>query len=205
MSEYSKTQLEILKVGKIEFLAHGFKDASLRKIVAKAGFTKGAFYGYYNDKASLFYDLTDECVNNFLDNFKNAQSTFFDLIDTSDNANPNTRSKEYLFNFVKYVYDNIDIFKLVLCKSAGTKYENFAHDLVNLQVDTMILYHAELKKVGKLSGDIDRGLLHILMSAYYESLFEIIRHDVKKEDAFLYVDKISVFFTAGFETIVKYL
>lgn len=43
----SATQQKILEVGKREFLAKGFKDASLRKIVAEAGFTKGAFYGYY--------------------------------------------------------------------------------------------------------------------------------------------------------------
>lgn len=36
-----------------EFLEKGFKDASLNKIVAEAGFTKGAFYGYYPDKAAL--------------------------------------------------------------------------------------------------------------------------------------------------------
>ena len=50
----SETQQKILKVGKREFLEKGFKDASLRKIVAEAGFTKGAFYGYYPDKAALF-------------------------------------------------------------------------------------------------------------------------------------------------------
>jgi len=38
-------------------LEKGFKDASLRKIVAEAGFTKGAFYGYYPDKAALFEAL----------------------------------------------------------------------------------------------------------------------------------------------------
>ena len=39
----SETQQKILHVGKREFLEKGFKDASLRKIVAEAGFTKGAF------------------------------------------------------------------------------------------------------------------------------------------------------------------
>ena len=43
----SETQQKILEVGKRELLEKGFKDASLRKIVAEAGFTKGAFYGYY--------------------------------------------------------------------------------------------------------------------------------------------------------------
>ncbi len=41
--ERTETQMKILEVGKKEFLEKGFKDASLNKIVAEAGFTKGAF------------------------------------------------------------------------------------------------------------------------------------------------------------------
>ncbi len=205
MVNYSETKLKILEIGKTEFLKHGYKDASLRQIVAKAGFTKGAFYGYYKDKASLFYDLTDPCAETFLENFKNAQSTFFNLIGTDETANSNSRSAQYLYGFVEYIYENHDAFKLILCKSSGTKHENFVHELVELQVDKTLLYHEELKKIGKLQGNIDRDLFHIFTSAYHESLFEIIRHDIKKEDALGYIEKISNFFTAGFERVVKYL
>ena len=54
MSELTETQKKILAVGKKEFLAKGFKEASLRDIVKEAGFTQGAFYGYYPDRAALF-------------------------------------------------------------------------------------------------------------------------------------------------------
>lgn len=49
----SDTRSKILEIEKKEFLKHGFKDASLRGIVKEAGFTQGAFYGYYKDKASF--------------------------------------------------------------------------------------------------------------------------------------------------------
>ncbi len=55
--ERAETQKKILEIGKKEFLEKGFKDASLNQIVAEAGFTKGAFYGYYPDKTALFEDL----------------------------------------------------------------------------------------------------------------------------------------------------
>ena len=54
--ERTETQRKILEIGKREFLKKGFKDASLNQIVAEAGFTKGAFYGYYPDKTALFED-----------------------------------------------------------------------------------------------------------------------------------------------------
>ena len=52
--ELTDTQRRILEVGKREFLEKGFKDASLRSIVKEAGFTQGAFYGYYGSKEALF-------------------------------------------------------------------------------------------------------------------------------------------------------
>ena len=64
--ERTETQRRILEVGKKEFLEKGFKDASLNKIVAEAGFTKGAFYGYYPDKTALFEDLVGETASELL-------------------------------------------------------------------------------------------------------------------------------------------
>ena len=52
--ELTDTQKRILEVGKREFLEKGFKDASLRAVVKEAGFTQGAFYGYYDSKEALF-------------------------------------------------------------------------------------------------------------------------------------------------------
>ena len=64
--ERTETQRKILEVGKKEFLEKGFKDASLNQIVAEAGFTKGAFYGYYPDKTALFEDLVGETASELL-------------------------------------------------------------------------------------------------------------------------------------------
>ena len=42
----NKTLQKILDVANTEFFEKGFRDASLREIVKKAGVTTGAFYGY---------------------------------------------------------------------------------------------------------------------------------------------------------------
>ncbi len=189
---------------KKEFLAYGFKDASLNKIIAKTGYTKGAFYGYYKDKASLFYDLTDSCANEFIDMFKAAQDKFFDLIPQNKTHNSVDMSFDYLNIFADYVFSHLDEFKLILCCSEGTKHTNFVDDLVDIQVEKTLVYHDELQKEGKISGKLDKTLLHIFISAQYQSLFEIIRHNTKREEAMDYISKISVFFAAGFATQIKY-
>ena len=76
----SETKKKIQEVGKREFLKKGFKDASLNHIVTKAGFTKGAFYGYYADKTALFEDLVSAAADGLLNQFKDAQKAHFDLI-----------------------------------------------------------------------------------------------------------------------------
>ena len=78
--ERTETQRRILEVGKKEFLEKGFKDASLNQIVAEAGFTKGAFYGYYPDKTALFEDLVGETASELLTRFKAAQVLFSNLM-----------------------------------------------------------------------------------------------------------------------------
>lgn len=44
----------ILTAAGEEFAAHGFKGASLNRIIAAAGISKGKFYYYFTDKADLF-------------------------------------------------------------------------------------------------------------------------------------------------------
>ena len=112
--ERTETQMKILEVGKKEFLEKGFKDASLNKIVAEAGFTKGAFYGYYPDKAALFEDLVGEAARGLLEQFKAAQSAHFDLVSEEKTKDSLKLSTEYLRVFVEYMYAHFDAFKLIL-------------------------------------------------------------------------------------------
>lgn len=129
--ERTETQMKILEVGKKEFLEKGFKDASLNKIVAEAGFTKGAFYGYYPDKAALFEDLVGEAAKGLLEQFKAAQAAHFDLVSKEKTKDSLKLSTEYLRVFVEYMYAHFDAFKLILCRAEGTRYANFWRSLWN--------------------------------------------------------------------------
>ena len=111
-----------------EFLEKGFKDASLNKIVAEAGFTKGAFYGYYPDKAALFEDLVGEAAKGLLEQFKAAQAAHFDLVSEEKTKDSLKLSTEYLRVFVEYMYAHFDAFKLILCRAEGTRYANFLEE-----------------------------------------------------------------------------
>ena len=201
--EYTGTQERIREVGKKEFLSKGFKDASLNHIVAEAGFTKGAFYGYYPDKAALFEDLGSEAADGLLEQFKQAQDAHFDLIPADKTADSRALSTEYLRVFIAYVYEHFDSFKLVLCCSDGTKYENYVNELVELEVSRSEQYYALLRERGKLEGSVSRDLHHMITSAYFTAAFETVVHDMPREKALAYIEELAAFFNAGWDGILR--
>ena len=47
-------QQTIVQAALDEFAAHGFRDASLNRIIETAGISKGSLYYYFDDKSDLF-------------------------------------------------------------------------------------------------------------------------------------------------------
>ncbi len=199
----SETQKKILEIGKREFLKKGFKDASLRKIVEEAGFTKGAFYGYYPDKAALFEALVSEAADGLVEKFKAAQDAHFELIPAGKTTESRNLSTEYLRYFMNYVYEYFDEFKLVLCCSEGTKYANYIHDLVVLDVERTEKYYQILREQGKITGNVSSELHHMITSAYFTAVFETVVHDMTREQAMKYIEELAVFFNSGWEGLLR--
>jgi len=201
----SKTQEKILEIGKKEFLDKGFKEASLNEIVEKAGFTKGAFYGYYPTKESLFDSLVFEVINEFNEKFKKAKDDHFNLILQNKVSRTINLSTDYLKYFVNYVYDHFDVFKLILCCSNGTKYNNYIHDLVVQDIIWTEEFFKILKAKNKIRGNISKELHHMIISAYFTAAFETVVHDMKREEAIKYIEELATFFNAGWKSLITFI
>jgi AcrR family transcriptional regulator len=52
----------ILGVAMTEFAEHGYRDASVSRIVESCGIAKGSFYQYFADKADLYEYIVVSCV-----------------------------------------------------------------------------------------------------------------------------------------------
>jgi AcrR family transcriptional regulator len=195
--ELTATQRKLLEAGKREFLAKGFKSASLRNIVRDAGFTLGAFYGYYRNKEALFNALAAP-AEGLITMYKAAQDSFFARVGTEETRNSRRLSTEYLRRFIDYVYENFDAFKLVICCAEGTKYQNYIHDLVELEV-------RRLRKGRKLRGRISGEIHHMLTSAYFTALFEVIVHNMERKKALGYIDQLVLFFNSGWDSLIQFL
>ena len=191
----------ILEAGKDEFRKSGFMEASLRNIVRAAGVTTGAFYGYFPDKEALFTAVVEPAAGNLSETFLKAQRSFSQLSADLKAATAFSYSRKELSSFIDSIYSDFDAFKLVICCSAGTSYEEFIHSLVSIEVEYTIRFIRDLNRQGLARIDPDPNLMHILSSAYFHAVFETVVHDMTREEAEKYIGKLSEFFSSGWRKL----
>ena len=203
MQKGEATKQHLLELAKAEFLKKGYSEASVRNIAKTAGLTTGAVFRYFPDKVALFDALVSDAVDTLMNQFKAAQDAHFDLIPEEKTTESLDLSTEYLNHFINYIYDNFDAFKLVICCSEGTRYANYIHDLVELEVSQTEVYYEKLRQLGKLEGSISHDLHHMITSAYFTAVFETVAHDMDRERAIEYVNELAAFFNHGWNGLLR--
>lgn len=201
-NEESTTLKNILSAGKAEFLEKDFNSASLRNIVKTAGVTTGAFYGYFSGKEALFAALVEEHAKAIMNIFMSAQESFGELSDEEKINHIGVESRTSLNEIVDYIYEHFDEFKLIICKSEGTSYENFIHNMVEIEVEETYQFIDALRSQGKHVPNIEKAVCHMIVSGMFSDIFELIEHDMKKENAKKYVSEFQDFYIAGWSKIL---
>ena len=71
-------------------------------------------------------------------------------------------------------------FLLLLCHSDGTKYHNFLHDFVNMVSSASMKFMNTMCKNGELEEVIDADEMHMLLTAYWSTMFEPVIHGLSR-------------------------
>lgn len=203
MEEEKSTLERIHEAAKREFLEKGFQAASLRNIVKRAGVTTGAFYGYYDSKEELFAALVDKQANYVLELFCNTIDDFEKLPGQTQTEQMTDTSVVCLEKMLDYIYDNYDAFKLLIECAEGTAYADFVHQLVVREVDSTFTYIQTLAKMGCHVEPLNKNLIHIIASALFSGIFEVIVHDMPKEEAREYISQFHRFYAAGWSELLN--
>ena len=201
-NEDLSTLQKLLTEGKKEFLEKGYKDASLRNIVKRAGVTTGAFYGYYPDKAALFHALVAPAAEGLHESFMSAQQGFVSLSAEQKMAQLHSYTEEPLQNMLDFVYEHFDAFKLIVCCSDGTDYAHYIDSLVDVETESTENFIRAVRQAGYSINEIKPDLSHILASAYFSGIFETVVHDMPKEEANEYIADLTAFHRAGWDKIL---
>lgn len=198
MEEKSPDTLEKIQQAALEeFSEKGFLGASLRQIVKTAGVTTGAFYGYFSSKEALFASLVEPHAAALMGRFMEAQTGFAELPEEEQPEHMGEASGNYVDWMVDYICQHREPVKLLLCRAEGTSYEHFIHNMVEVEVDSTLRYMEVLRRLGKDIPQLNRSLCHIIASGMFNGLFEIVIHDMPREQAHRDVTQFRTFYTAG--------
>ncbi len=180
-----------------EFLEKGFLEASLRQIVKHAGVTTGAFYGYFSSKQALFASIVEPHAARMMSKYVDAHISFSALPEEKQPEHMGVESGSYIHWLVNYICENRNPVKLLICRAEGTGYENFVHSMVEIEVESTFKYMETLRRLGKDIPELDQSLCHIIASGMLGGIFEIVIHDIPREQAMRDVEQLREFYTAG--------
>ena len=203
MEERSTATLEkIQQAALAEFLDKGFLGASLRQIVKNAGVTTGAFYGYFSSKEALFNAIVEPHAAALMGRFMEAQTTFAELPEKEQPEHMGLESGRCVDWMVDYICAHREPVKLLLCCAEGTSYEHFVHNMVEVEVEYTQRYMEVLRRLGRDIPVLDKSLCHIIASGMFNGIFEIVVHDMPRDQAMQDVDRLRAFYTAGWSKLM---
>lgn len=195
---------KVYKCAKMEFLSKGFRDASLRTIALAAGTSTSSIYTRFQNKEGLFHAIVFPVAEELRNWFINEQQSFHQKDIDYQMRNMYEHSGVEAEQLVSFIYDHFDVFKLLVECSEGTEFSDFLNQLVEVEMEYTVKYMDCTGDDAIRNGNISPEFLHIVTSAYFSGIFEMVRHDMKREDGMLYAKQLREFYYAGFAKIYKW-
>ena len=193
---------KIVAAARMEFLTYGFTDASMRRIAAAAGMSASGLYKHFAGKEEMFSALVEPAYQGLLALFRQEAGDQEQFIGTGDLSVWETSNDARLA--VSYIYDHLDAFRLIICKSQGTKYESFLHDLAVLEEKMTLSFMEMLKKQGVKLNEFSEKELHLLTTTNVNAIFQTVEHDLTCEEAMHYADTLDRFFAKAWKEFFGY-
>lgn len=191
----------VLACAKKEFLEKGYKDASLRVIAQAAGTSTGSIYTRFKDKAGLFDAIVSPAADQLKDMFVEIQENFHSLDDSTQKAEMGEYTSRHQMEMLEYIYDHFDEFRLLLDCSDGTRFSGFVDELVDIEVEYTYKYMEVINCESVKSGVVTEDFIHIIVTAYFNGMFEVVRHNMSRDDARKYIRLLNRYHMQGFSTV----
>jgi AcrR family transcriptional regulator len=201
-AQINDTRLAILVAGKKEFLEYGYEGASLRRIAREASVTTGAIYGYFPSKEALFDALTGDAADGLLERYRQVHEEFANLPPIDQAASLENITDDTIPWMINYIYDRLDVFKLLFCKGTAGSCDSYFAQLAQIEEKSSWDFIEAMKELGHEVMDIDGTLIHILARSFFQQILEFVAHDVPREKALSYSLVLGRFQHAGWKKIM---
>ncbi len=196
----TESHARIMEAAKAEFLEYGFTDASMRRIAGNAGITAPALYKHFPSKEDMFAALVDPAIEGYLALYHEVEAEYDEELKSIDKEHLWARQKGTVRGMA-YIYDHFDEFKLIICKSQGTKYESFTHKVANLEEEVTERYMKDLAKSGIKVKKVNKKEFHLLVTANIDAMFQPVIHDFARKEAMHFAETLETFYLPAWKVL----
>lgn len=193
---------KIIKAAMDEFAGYGFENASMRRIASEAGLTVGALYRHFPNKEEMFAALVMPTIEELKQQYVEYSSKGYEAMKLGDVHKIMDECESETEWIMSFIYDHLDVFRLLICRSQGTRFESFIHDMAKFEERSTLDFFERMKQQGISVRDISPREFHVLVTANVSALFETVVHDFSREEAMHYAKTLEEFFTAGWIKIL---
>jgi len=166
-----------------EFAEYGFEAASINRIVANGGISKGSFYQYFEDKLDVFKHLVDVLAQEKIGFFKDKHL-----------QTPNQSVFEYFRWMIKtgmeFNSTNPRLVKAIgrVLLSEGMYYGQFFADTRKLTMDVLVDMIERAKQNGEMDKNVDTHMAATVMDTWSNVISTyILNEGMQKKDIMKWV------------------
>lgn len=201
----SETHARLLVSIRKEFLTYGFEHASLKNIARNAGITPAGIYRHFSSKEAMFEAMVEPVTSAFLEKCDEMmEETYAGFSNKDFLEHFNEFREEKNRDVVSFMYDYYDEFRMLLCFSKGTVYENYEEQLVDMESLSVIKLFEFMDKRGIPHNKVSNTELHILSTALVKAACEVIRHGYTREEALKHMDFVGKMLYPGMKMVLGF-
>ena len=179
-----------------EFLTWGYEKASVNRIAKKAGITPAGLYRHFKGKEDMFGSLVSDTLKDL-----RRMETDSEAQMRSDIEGYSPFEEEYMIPLVDFIYDHYEGIKLLVCCSAGSVYGSFEEDQIEIETESNKQYAYMLRRAGFEVKPLTDMQWHLLSTEYIHLVFEMVRHDMTREEAYEHMEFIKTLLYPGWSAI----
>lgn len=157
-----------------------------------------SIYVRFGDKEGLFSAIVEPVLNEMTERFIRIQEKFHQMPAEEQAEIMPKYADGGTLELIDYMYAHLDEFRLLLDSSYGTRFHNFIDALVRIEVEYTYKYMEAVGYPDQFGDTVTQKLLHIVTTSRFESIFEIIRHGMSREEASEYIELLSRYHRTGF-------
>jgi AcrR family transcriptional regulator len=175
-----------------EFFAHGFKNATMRKIAGNAGIPTGLIYSYFQNKKELFEAVVEPTYRSMNDMFRaetESQSPLFENFFINET--------EQLLSLLKAQRVQ---FLILIEKSIGTRYEAILNDIIDATQAHIKTHLQALRKNSTIQ--LNDDFFYIIAANFINGYIEIARRYQGEEWAKTMVKLLGMEFFYGINSFI---